>query len=147
MKYQDAISSEGVVKPELYPVSATEISDMASSISFPPELVECWLQIGCGFFSRDGSGDRLTTFQNRLVGPDEILDLKEGGVFPEDDPFAVGTPFFETADMRYLVLKSDGSVAHQSGVWISDSLESFIRSVVEAPEFWLTRLRFKADLD
>lgn len=75
------------------------------------------------------------------MGPDEIIDLKRGWAYPENDPFDVGMPFFETADMRYLVLKDDGSVAHQSGAHMSDSLESFLRSILSAPEFWLEALR------
>ena len=135
----------GVVVPEMCPVTVDEIIIASSTIKFPQALVRCWLQIGCGFFCRSHSGERLTRFQNRLVGPDEIVELKEGCVYPENDPFEVGTPFFETADMRYLVLMHDGSVAHQSGVLVSDNLESFIQSVVKAPEFWLERLRSGAD--
>lgn len=87
-------------------------------------------------------GTASPTFRT-LVGPDEILELKEGGAYPETDPFDVGMPFFETADMRYLVLKEDGSVAHQSGVHVSDSLQSFLKEIVSAPEFWLAALRQK----
>ncbi len=143
-RFRDPLSRlGGIVAPELCPVTQDEIEEVAASIKFPQDLVDCWLQIGCGFFSRDAQGKRVTKFQNRLAGPDEILELKEGGAYPENDPFDIGMPFFETADMRYLVLKEDGSVAHQSGMHVSDCLESFLKDVITAPEFWLHALRHR----
>lgn len=49
MSYLDVSKIPGVVKPELYPVTRDEIDEIVS-IEFPRELIDCWLQIGCGFF-------------------------------------------------------------------------------------------------
>lgn len=141
MKYQNAMELPAAVSPRLSPVTLEEISAMNAEIDFPTDLVECWLQIGCGFFSKNEAGERLTKFQNRLVGPDEILEMRDGDAFPEDSPFSVGMPFFETADMRFLVLAHDGSIVHQSGTHISDSLAMFLHDIVRDPEFWLAKLR------
>lgn len=138
--YRDALQTVGVVVPELMPVAMEEIIQYAG-MGYPVDLIECWLEIGCGFFSRRSDGTRVTSFQNRLLGPDEIHDLKTGGAFPENDPFEIGMPFFETADMRFLILRADRSIVHQSGVLISESLERFLRDLIVDPEFWLRSLR------
>lgn len=130
LKYLEAISGFSEVVPELEPISSGEISEFADKITFHPDLVQCWLQIGCGFFSKDISGARLTSFQNRLMGPDEIEEL---GAFP----FALGVPFFEIAFMTYIVIQPDGVIVHECGTHISDNLEVFLYDLVREPEFWL----------
>lgn len=117
------------VFPHLYPVRSEEIAVMNAEISFPTELVDCWLEIGCGFFSKNEAGERLTNFQNHLLGPDEILEMKDGGAFPEDNPFDMGMPFFETADMRFLIIRrTDQLFINPASISVIHSHRSFMTS-------------------
>lgn len=137
MTYRCAISYSGAVAPRLYPVTADEVVEDAQGVVFPACLVDCWLEIGNGFFTEDIRGERITGFDNRLLAPGEIAELRESIAPPSYDPFEFGVPFFETADENYLVLRPDGAVAHQTNIVVSFSLEEFLRCVVAAPEFWL----------
>lgn len=136
LKYVEAISGDVMVSPEMQPVSASEISEYACGVAYPADLVECWLQIGCGFLSRNREGVRLTSFQNRLMGPDEIQELGEC-TYSIDHPYDVAIPFFDIADMSYLLMKHDGAIIHENGDFIANNLEVFLYDLVRSPEFWV----------
>ncbi|WP_327210836.1 hypothetical protein [Rhizobium leguminosarum] len=140
MSYRELLAGDHQVLPILYPVSDEEVEALSGEVTFPGDLTELWLEIGCGSFASGKDGLKLTDFQNRLIGPDEIVELKSDDAFPDIDPFDVGTPFFETADLYFLVLTADGAVYHQGGTYISKNLPEFIAKVLDEPLFWLEML-------
>lgn len=117
--------NDHVVVPTLYPVLKDEVDALAAIHIVPIPLREFWLRSGCGSFATGAGGRKLTDFQNRLIGPDEVLELKAEGAFPDIDPFEVGIPFFETADLYFLVLKEDGAVYHQGGIHRAEPLRLY----------------------
>jgi hypothetical protein len=137
MVYREIVQNVSSIAPDLQPVDAKSLKELEEKLSVPTELTSCWAEIGCGFFSRSSTGERLTDFQNRLLGPDEIEDLLDVGLFDGPDPFSKGIPFFETADIGYFVLHPDGAVYSVHERLIASSLESFLKELMSDPEFWL----------
>jgi hypothetical protein len=137
MTYMEIVQNVTLTVPELQSIDSKWVASLEKKLSVPMELFTCWAEIGCGFFSRNAAGERLTDFQNRFLGPDEIEDLLDVGVFDGPDPFSEGIPFFETADMGYFVLRADGAVYSVYKKRISSSLASFLDGLMADPEFWL----------
>jgi hypothetical protein len=140
VSYLALLAEDHQVLPILCTVTAEEVEALSAEVTFPSALKQLWLEIGCGSFTSGKDGQRLTDFQNRLIGPDEIAELKSDDAFPDIKPFDVGMPFFETADLYFLVLKEDGSVHHQGGTYISPNLHEFLARVLDEPLFWLEML-------
>lgn len=133
-------SSTSRCRPILYAVPESEIVVATNVFDVHADLVSAWREIGYGFFQSDQNGARLTTFTNRLVGPTELPEIAEIAASLDENPFAWGTPVFETADSYYMSITKHGSIMHSSGVVIADSLEQFLLSLVDDPEFWLEKL-------
>ena len=140
MDFKTLVKGPHRCKPKLFEVEEDEIRACQARFDIHPSLVSFWRVVGYGFFVFGDADERLTTFANRLMHPIEIPDLFDANAFEDENPFELGFPFFETADGYYMVLKDDGSIHYQEGGLIADSLEQFIASILDDPEFYVSKL-------
>lgn len=131
-----------VVKPNLYPLTAADISSLTSRFEVHPDLIAFWSEHGYGFFSSGHDGTSLSngSISNRLMDPESCLEIMESPHLEDYIPvMKTGIPFFNKFDMEYLGIDASGEVFDEfcdKRTVIAPSLKEFIDRLGMDPEFY-----------
>jgi len=127
-----------LIVPNLYPVSPDAITELEKSATVPDELRDFWLTHGHGFFVEDVNGNLVDPdIANRLIPPDEVLDLLKNAADLAEE-FVHGIPFFERNDRRYLLISPTGKIVSAEVELrdVANSFEEFMERIVREPTFY-----------
>ncbi|MEG4416965.1 hypothetical protein Q5692_40290, partial [Microcoleus sp. C2C3] len=89
------IPEKAVIQPKMVSVADEDIAALTKVTEVNRDLLAFWKDHGAGTFNRDRNGNRVDDMiNNRLLDPEEVLELLEGATSDIAALVAVGTPFF-----------------------------------------------------
>jgi hypothetical protein len=135
------IPPNAVVSPALFAVNPADIAPLTARVSVPNSLISFWEQFGCGLFDRSSTDEPLHDgVSNRLLGPDEVLELFDSMTLDLEEFFKVGLPFFAKYDREFLMLAPDGAVLDVTALGVpytvASDLTDFFNKLLVDPIFY-----------